>query len=62
MGYSIIKKAKEKLPFYKYFFTPMFAAHPETALQHYANAGERIFGRYLVDFDKAVEAAGEKWL
>ena len=55
-----LKKLKEKLPFYKYFYAHVCGASGNrvAALRE---CGVNVFSvDYLVDFDKAVEAAGEK--
>ena len=55
-----LKKLKEKLPFYKYFYAHVCGASGNrvAALRE---CGVNVFSvDYLVDFEKAVEAAGEK--
>lgn len=59
-GYLFRGSLKEKLPFYKYFYAHVCGASGNrvAALRE---CGVNVFSvDYLVDFDKAVEAAGEK--
>ena len=55
-----LKKLKKNSPFISIFYAHSLGASGNRVAALRECGSERIFGRYLVDFDKAVEAAGEK--